>query len=168
MTIQVDTREHVGEWERIQRQFDEAGIKYFRSKLYVGDYQSLDNPRLVIDRKKDLQELCGNVCQQHERFKAELIRAREHGIKIIILCEHGGEIRSMEDVYFWENPRKHRIRWKTVDGKRVKTVLSEKAVDGNQLYKSLCTIRDRYNVDFVFCRKSETGRTIAEILSNDS
>lgn len=167
MTIQVDTREHAKEWERIQRQFDEAGIKYFRSKLYVGDYQSLDNPRLVIDRKKDLQELCGNVCQQHERFKAELIRAREHGIKIIILCEHGGEIRSMEDVYFWENPRKHQIRWKTVDGKKVKTVLSEKAVDGNQLYKSLCTIRDRYNVDFVFCQESETGQKIAEILSND-
>lgn len=168
MTIQVDTREHAKEWERIQCQFDEAGIKYFRSKLYVGDYQSLDNPRLVIDRKKDLQELCGNVCQQHERFKAELIRAREHGIKIIILCEHGGEIRSMEDVYFWENPRRHQIRWKTVDGKRVKTVLSEKAVDGNQLYKSLRTIRDRYNVDFVFSQESETGRKIAEILSNDS
>ena len=168
ITIQVDTREHKSEWERISKQFDELEIKYFRSKLFVGDYQSLDNSRLVIDRKKDLQELCGNVCQQHERFKAELIRAMEHGIKIVILCEHGEDIQSLEDVYFWQNPRKHQIRWKTINGKKVKTVVSEKAVDGSQLYKSLRTIRDRYNVDFVFCTKIETGKKIVEILSNDN
>lgn len=167
MTIQVDTREHKEEWERIQGHFDNLEVEYFRSKLYVGDYQSLDNSRLVIDRKKDLGELCGNVCQQHERFKAELLRAKQHGIKIIILCEHGEDIQTVEDVYFWQNPRKHRTIWKTVDGKRIKTVISEKAVDGCQLYKSLCTIRDRYNVDFVFCSKEETGKRIVEILSNE-
>ena len=164
MNIQVDSREHKSEWERIKTQFDELGVDYFRSKLYVGDYQSLDNPRLVIDRKKDLQEICGNVCQQHERFKAELVRAMQNEIKIIILCEHGEEIKTMEDVYFWQNPRKHRVIWKTVDGKRIKTVISENAVDGIQLYKSLCTIRDRYNVDFVFCKKEDTGKKIVEIL----
>ena len=36
-----------------------------------------------------------------------------------------------------------------------KNVISEKAVDGCQLYKSLCTIRDRYNVDFIFCTKNK-------------
>lgn len=164
MQVQVDTREHAKEWERIKGQFDTLGVQYFRSKMYVGDYQSLDNPRLVIDRKKDLQEICGNVCQQHERFKAELLRAKEQGIKLIILCEHGADIKSLEDVYFWQNPRKYQIRWKTVNGKRVKDVISAKAVDGNQLYKSLCTIRDRYNVDFVFCQKEETGKKIIEIL----
>lgn len=164
MQVQVDTREHAKEWERIKGQFDALGVQYFRSKMYVGDYQSLDNPRLVIDRKKDLQEICGNVCQQHERFKAELLRAKEQGIKLVILCEHGADIKSLEDVYFWQNPRKYQIRWKTVNGKRVKDVISARAVDGNQLYKSLCTIRDRYNVDFVFCQKEETGQKIIEIL----
>lgn len=164
MQVQVDTREHAKEWERIKGQFDALGVQYFRSKMYVGDYQSLDNPRLVIDRKKDLQEICGNVCQQHERFKAELLRAKEQGIKLVILCEHGADIKSLEDVYFWQNPRKYQIRWKTVNGKRVKDVISAKAVDGNQLYKSLCTIRDRYSVDFIFCQKEETGRKIIEIL----
>lgn len=164
MQVQVDTREHAKEWERIKGQFDALGVQYFRSKMYVGDYQSLDNPRLVIDRKKDLQEIVGNVCQQHERFKAELLRAKEQGIKLVILCEHGADIKSLEDVFFWQNPRKYQIRWKTVNGKRVKDVISAKAVDGNQLYKSLCTIRDRYNVDFVFCRKEETGQKIIDIL----
>ena len=168
MQIQVDTREHKAEWERIQKQFDSMNVKYFRSKMYVGDYQSLDNPRLVIDRKKDLQELCGNVCQQHERFKAELVRAIQLDIKIVILVEHGEDIKTLEDVYFWQNPRKHEIRWKTVNGKKVKTVCSEKAVDGIQLYRSLVTIRDRYNVDFVFCEKSETGRKIVEIFATMS
>lgn len=164
ITVQVDTREHKAEWERIQKQFNDIGIKYFRSKLFCGDYQSLDNARLVIDRKKDLNELCGNVCQQHERFKAELVRAMDNGIKIVILCENGPDVKTIEDVYFWQNPRKHKVAWKTINGKRVKTVVSEKAVDGCQLYKSLCTIRDRYNVDFVFCTKEETGRKIVEIL----
>lgn len=164
MQVQVDTREHAKEWERIKGQFDALGVQYFRSKMYVGDYQSLDNPRLVIDRKKDLQEICGNVCQQHERFKAELLRAKEQGIKLVILCEHGADVNSLEDVFFWQNPRKYQIRWKTVNGKRVKDVISAKAVDGNQLYKSLCTIRDRYNVDFVFCQKEETGQKIIDIL----
>ena len=164
MQVQVDTREHAKEWERIKGQFDALGVQYFRSKMYVGDYQSLDNPRLVIDRKKDLQEICGNVCQQHERFKAELLRAKEQGIKLIILCEHGADIKSLEDVFFWQNPRKYQIRWKTVNGKRVKDVISAKAVDGNQLYKSLCTVRDRYGVSFIFCTKEETGQKIIEIL----
>lgn len=164
MQVQVDTREHAKEWERIKGQFDALGVQYFRSKMYVGDYQSLDNPRLVIDRKKDLQEICGNVCQQHERFKAELLRAKEQGIKLVILCEHGADIKCLEDVYFWQNPRKYQIRWKTVNSKRVKDVISAKAVDGNQLYKSLCTIRDRYGVSFIFCTKEETGQKIIEIL----
>ena len=168
MQIQVDTREHKAEWERIQKQFDDMGIKYFRSKMYVRDYQSLDNPRLVIDRKKNLQELCGNVCQQHERFKAELIRALQQNIKIVILVEHGEDVKTLEDVWFWENPRKHEIRWRMVNGKRVRTVQSEKAVDGSQLYRSLKTIKDRYNVDFVFCTKEQTGQKIVEILNNDS
>ncbi len=164
MNINIDTREKPKAIEKIIGEFEEQGVKHFRSKLFVGDYQSLDNPRLVVDRKQDLQELCGNVCQQHERFKKELVRAIEQGIKIVILCEHGEGIRTIEDVFFWKNPRKHQMRWKTVDGKKVKEIVSTQAVDGNQLYKSLCTIRDRYNVDFVFCSKEETGKKILEIL----
>lgn len=167
MNIQIDSREKQKELDRILPQFDALGAQYFRSKLYVGDYMSLDNPRLCIDRKKDLQELVGNVTQQHERFKAEMIRARDAGIKLIILVEHGKGIDSLDDVLFWQNPRKHEIRWRWENGKRVKSVISAKAVDGNQLYKSLCTIRDRYGVDFIFCQKHETGAKIVELLGGE-
>ena len=151
MTIQIDSREHKWELARIQRQLEKLGVKTIVSKLYVGDYQSLDNPRLVIDRKKDLQELCGNVTQQHERFRKELLRAQDAGIRIIILVEHGADVQTQEDVYFWENPRLE---------------TSPNATTGRGLYKSLCTIRDRYEVRFEFCQKRETGRRIMELLNN--
>lgn len=151
MVIQIDSREHKWELARIQRQLTAAGCKTIVSKLYVGDYQSLDNPRLVIDRKKDLLELCGNVCQQHERFQKELVRAMDAGIQIIILCEHGEEIKCLEDVYFWDNPRLKE---------------SPKATTGESLYKSLMTIKNRYNVRFEFCTKKETGSKIMELLND--
>ena len=149
MTIQIDSREHKWELARIQRQLTALGCKTIVSKLYVGDYQSLDNPRLVIDRKKDLQEICGNVTQQHERFQRELLRAQEAEIQLIILIEHGDDIQSLEDVYFWDNPRLSK---------------SPKATTGKSLYRSLCTICDRYNVRFEFCTKRETGQKIMELL----
>lgn len=167
MVIQIDSREHKWEMARVQRQLESLGVKTIVSKLYVGDYQSLDNGRLVIDRKKDLQELCGNVCQQHERFRAELLRAQEAGIQIIILCEHGSDINNLQDVYFWQNPRKHEVKWKTVNGRKVKTVESSKAVDGEQLYKSLITMRDKYGVRFEFCTKDITGQRIKELLDGE-
>lgn len=164
MTIQCDTREHKQEWERIKQQFDSLGVDYIRSKLWVGDYMNLDNPRIVIDRKKDLGELCGNVTQQHKRFRAELVRAQEKGIKIIILCEHGGCIERLSDVYFWHNPRLDIMDWEMVDGHPVKVPKYPKAIEGRTLLKSLETMRDRYGVEFQFCKKSETGHRIMQLL----
>ena len=168
MELMIDTREHKSELTRIMRQLDSIGVSYFKSKLYVGDYMSLDNPRLVIDRKKDLQELCSNVTQQHERFRDELIRAKEHGIKLIVLCEHGEGIQELTDVIFWENPRLKAGEWVMKDGHPVKVKKYPKATTGEQLYKSLCTISDRYGVDFYFCNKDQTGAEIVRLLGGET
>ena len=165
MDIQIDSREKARAIKKIVQTFEKEGVNFFSSKLLVGDYMNLDNPRLIIDRKQNLQELCGNVCQQHERFKKELIRTNKAGIQLVILVEHGPDVKTLEDVYFWQNPRKHEVKWRYVNGKREKYVVSVKAVDGEQLYKSLCTIRDRYNVRFEFCEKKDTGKEIIRILS---
>ena len=167
MNIQIDSREKERAITKIIKEFDNQGVQHYVSKLYVGDYMSLDNPRLIIDRKQNLQELCGNVCQQHERFRRELIKAQEARIQLVILVEHGDDIKSIEDVYFWQNPRKHEVRWRWKNGKREKYVVSAKAVDGNQLYKSMRTMQDRYGIQFEFCTKNETGRRIIEILSDN-
>jgi hypothetical protein len=150
MTIQIDTREKARAIQKIREYFDSNGIKTIDSKLFVGDYMSYDNPRLIVDRKQNLQELCGNVCQQHKRFTAELQRAYDAGIKLIILCEHGGGVKCLDDVKNWKNPR-------------LKD--SPLAVSGERLYKILSTMAIHYNVDFEFCDKRATGRRIVEILS---
>lgn len=149
MDIQIDSREKARAITKITDTFDRLGHKYFVSKLPVGDYQSLDNARLVIDRKQNLSELCSNICQQHERFKRELIKAQEYNIKLIILCEHGAGIKTLDDVQKWQNPRRK---------------YSPYAMNGDTLYKTLCTISKRYNVDFYFCHKTQTGQRIAELL----
>ena len=163
MVILEDTRQQIKKHELKHQWFEKNGIKIERCRLYVGDYTLANNQSICIDTKKDLQELCMDVCQDHERFKAELIRAKDAGIKLIILVEHGGGITCLEDVFLWQNPRKHEVMWKWENGKRIRTVISDKAVDGDQLYKSLCTIRDRYGAEFAFCRKEETGKKIVEL-----
>lgn len=149
MTIQVDTREKQHAIEKILGEFDKQGIKHFSSKLPVGDYMNLDNARLVIDRKQNLLELCSNVCQQHTRFVNELRRAEQFEIKIIFLVEHSRNIKSLEDVKDWVNPRLKK---------------SPLAVSGERLYKILSTLERKYGVEFQFCDKQNTGRRIIQIL----
>ena len=149
MTIQIDTREKDHAIRRILAEFEKQGVRFFRSKLYVGDYQRLDNGRLVVDRKKDLQEIAGNVTQQHERFRRELERARDAKIRLVILCEHGGQIRNIEDVERWENPRLKK---------------NPGALTGERLAKIMRTMADRYGIRWEFCDKRQTGKKILDIL----
>ena len=149
MTIQIDSREKARAIRKILCEFERQGVQHYTSKLFVGDYMSLDNPRLIIDRKQSLQELCGNVCQQHKRFTAELKRAQENGIKVLILCEHGENIKELQDVVKWRNPR---------------LKVSPLAVSGQRLFKILYSISKTYDVDFIFCDKHQTGKKIIELL----
>lgn len=152
MTIQIDTREKPKAIELITKTFDRRGVDWFRSKLPVGDYISLDNARLAIDRKQNLLELCNNTTQDSKRFIAELERAERMGIQLIILCEHGRGIETIEDVLFWKNPR-----------------LSESplAVSGERLYRKLTAISKAHNVRFEFCNKDQTGARIIELLGGE-
>lgn len=153
MIIQIDSREKPKAIQKILKEFSQQNVQYYISKLYVGDYMSLDNPKLVIDRKQNLNEICSNVgssAANHERFKRELLRANEVGIKVIVLIEHGHGVKTLEDVQLWDNPRLKE---------------SPKATDGIKLFKILKTMQKRYNVEFVFCDKDETGKRILELLA---
>ena len=160
MTIQVDSREKARAITKILAEFERQQVKHYISKLYIGDYMSLDNPRVIVDRKQNLSELCGNVCQQHERFRNELIRAQENGIKLIILCENGKGIETLNDLVFWENPRSKR----RVKKNGVWTSVETKAMKGDVLMKILTTLECKYGCKFIFCSKEQTGRKIIEIL----
>lgn len=118
---------------------------------------------MIVDRKQNLSELCSNVCQDHERFRNEIIRANDNGIKLVFLIEHGKGIECLEDVIFWKNPRRHKR--KLISGKW--QTIETKATTGETLYNILSTIQRKYGVEFLFCRKEDTGKRIVEILSHD-
>lgn len=148
--IMCDTREKPKAIESIMHYFAKLDIKVVRTKLYAGDYQLLNNPFCVVDRKRNLLELTQNVVQDHRRFAEELVRAGELGITVIVLVEHGGEIKSIEDVPNWVNPRLKE---------------SPLAVSGERLYKILRAMERTYHVRFEFCDKRQTGKRILELLT---
>lgn len=166
MIIQIDSREKARAIKDIVEEFDRQGIKHPVNKLMVGDYMNYDNPRLIVDRKQNLSELCSNVCQDHERFRRELIRAQENDIQLIFLIEHGKGVKRLEDVVWWENPRRWKRRKNPVTGKWEE--IETKAMKGEVLYQILRTQERKYGCRFLFCDKKETGKEIIRILSGDS
>lgn len=163
MVIQIDSREKARAITKIVKTFDQHEIKHPVSKLMVGDYMNYDNPRLIIDRKQNLSELCSNVCQDHDRFRRELIRANENDIQMVFLVEHGKDIKRLEDVIWWENPRRWKRRKNAETGKWED--VETKAMTGETLYKVLCTQERKYGCKFLFCDKKDTGEEIIRILS---
>ena len=173
MTIQIDTREKPRAIVRIRDYFDRNGIEYFMEKLDVGDYMIVGNPMRIVDRKQNLEELCKNVSTvpqkdeyghikrgkdgkpltDHARFIRELERAQDRGVQLIILCEHGGSIRTLSDVAGWVNPRLRE---------------SKLAMSGKRLHQILLTLEKTYGVQFLFCDKRRTGAEIVRILSGDT
>ena len=149
MVIQVDTREQ--KYEHVTKYFDSQGIKWVKSKCVVGDYVNLENPMVVIDRKKDLQEVAGNVCQQHERFIRELELANELGYKMYILVEEPS-ITSVEQVFGWYNWRRKK---------------NPKAISGRTLGKIMLTISQKYDVEWKFTSKEKCGERIIELLGGN-
>lgn len=170
------------------------GIEIARYRLPVGDYV-LSNSKIMdmlarkkvrgippkmmdflgtytvcVDSKKDILELVGNICgKQHERFRDELILAKNNGIKLYILVENeGGLIKGTKDIYnptirnisqlhSWKNP--HLFKWK--NGERV----YPKATKGYILQKACYTMQAKYGCEFVFCTPEESGKTIIDLLT---
>ncbi len=103
MTVIVDTREK--KHSHILRYFIEHDVDYIERKLDVADYQIEGKDNIAIDRKQNLDELAKNLMNRtdHSRFWKEVRRAKEQGTKMIVLCEHGGQIKSIQDVSKWHS-----------------------------------------------------------------
>jgi hypothetical protein len=149
MQIQVDSREKARAIEKILAEFDRQNVRHFISKMYVGDYMSLENPLLIVDRKQNIAEIAQNATGGHKRVKAELVRAESIGAKIVFLIEQDKiddkPVTGIEDI----------ILWKPKYGEIV----------GERIYRVLRAWRDKHNVEYAFCSKKNTGRAIIEILS---
>ena len=86
--VWIDSREK--ENSHVTEYFDSKPIDHFTSKLPYGDYMSLDNARVIVERKCGILEMVSTLGKDHERFKKELKEATKYGIHLIILIEEEG------------------------------------------------------------------------------
>lgn len=162
-----DTRDKKGKHDNVDGYLAEQGYDIVRSKLYVGDVSLLNDQSTCIDLKQGLGEVEGNLIQQHDRFRAECLRAQEHGIRLVVLVEEDS-ISGLSDVAVWQNPR--RAKWESVDrahsrGKLLHVQQSGRPpVTGAILAKAMKTMAEKYGVEWQFCSKADTGRAVEHIL----
>ena len=146
--IICDTRERKN--KSILKYFDENNIEYFVSKLPCGDYANPQNMKIVIELKHShndgLGELVTNLCRSvnHQRFVNEINLSKKIGVEHFIILVASKDITSLDEVHLWKNKY----------GK-VKPFVLEKIMK---------TLKEKYSVEFVFCKPDECGKKIVELL----
>lgn len=107
--------------------------------------------------------------KRHGFFHRGLIRAKNSQIKLIVLIENEDGIRSIEDLFRWQNPRLHRynkIAYMHNLGRWLSTPLPKaKPTSGETLAKAMLTMTHKYDVEFQFCKPEEAGERILSMLN---
>lgn len=194
MTIIEDVAQKQNKHKKKNDYWKSNGIEVIRHPLPVGDYILMNEKvKDVIDRKEkrgipvkkmdflgtydvcvdskfSIQELISDICgKQHERFRDELILAKNNGVKLYILVEDDGgycdkkqtiynkPVTCIEDLFSWKNPRA--FIW--VKGKQKYPT----ATKGGTIAKACITMREKYGVDFLFCKSKDSGKEIVRLLN---
>lgn len=148
--ILCDTRQQAGKHKNIDAYFAKAGIETERCALYVGDYAIANDQKRSVDTKQDVLELAKDIMSSdHERFRAECLRAKNAGIQLLVLVE---EILPEGGLSAWQSPSDSKGRPLT-------------KVNGESLRRALLTMTAKYGVRFRFCDSRQTGRLIVEYLT---
>lgn len=113
-------------------------------KLDTGDYSAQIGDMtlersVAIERKHNLDELCGNMTVDRDRFEREFLRAKAHGLHIFLIVENA----SWTDVFLGNYRSK----------------LSSKSLVG-----SILSWLARFDVTLIFCKPDETPKLIYGIL----
>ena len=148
----IDTREKPKAIQGIIKTLDEARIPHASTKLLFGDYMDYNRPSIVIDRKQNIAELSKNCTWEHDRFRAELERAKAANARLIILVEQNRykdrdkwiHVESIEDIMLWSSPHT--------------------TIRGEKVFRVLRAWMSKYDIDVQFCDKRQTGRRILEII----
>ena len=144
--IWCDTRQKGKQWDWLKEEFKARGYKIKDDKpMTYGDYCMPPNLSVLIDTKYCIQEIVGNVTQQHVRFR---------------------NVKCIEDLNKWENPR---IKTWAIQRNRARRTgrpyPKQPPTSGKQLAKILTTMQNEYGAIFDFCKKSECADRIIEILT---
>lgn len=130
--------------DHIKAYFEKHGIQFKVQKLDEGDYQIEGNPNITVDRKQNMQEVYNCVVNDKSRFMKEVRRCYQKRIKLYVLIEHGGQIKSLADVPKWTP------KYGTISSREI----------AERLYR----LHISYGVEIIFCDKRSTGRRIVELL----
>lgn len=150
--ILADTRQQKD--KHITDYFDKNSIPWIRTGLPSADYMTvrynngfIKDYSILIDTKKDVEEISGNLCNttQHERIKREISKAKELGCKkfIFLICDN--KIKNANDLVNWSS--------------------TKTKVKGETLLKIMKTMKERYEVNFMFTSKKNAGKVIIELLN---
>ena len=151
LTLFEDSRQQKGKHKNIEAYCRNNGIRLVRQALNVGDYQIAGKGDISVDTKMGIPELASNCFQEHERFRDECQRAKDFGIKLIILIEEVPPDGKLEN---WRTPmdRYGRPKYK---------------FDPGRLAKVVQTMEERYQVRFRFCDGRSTGKLLIEYLKGE-
>ena len=140
--------------------FKRHNVPYTVRKMDTADYMVEGQQNIVVDRKQNLDEICANLTYKGKkanenggkgipsnvaRFWREVRRAYEDKIKLVVLIEHGENIKSLADVAAWGGSRS--------------------GISGRKLIEEMDRLTAAYGVEWQFCRKSETAEEILKILN---
>ena len=185
MILLEDSRQQEHKHDTKIKFFKEHGIEVRRTKLYCGDYTLPTNQSICVDTKFCIEELVSDICgKQHERFRSELLRAQESGVKLIILVENKScyikgtqdifnpTIRTLSDLHKWKNPRLFILKdsneiigtWRNGKPRYKKIQAFPQSTKGETLMKACFTMQEKYGVEFLFCTPEESGSKILELL----
>lgn len=144
MIIYADTRQKDGKHTKKHEQIEKLGYTLEHKALSIGDYMIEGKDNISIDTKQNLNEIASNVFDESGRFMREVRKAYQNKVKLIVLIEQGGKIKSIEDVPQWNS--KH------------------SKITGRGLSNRLFRIHVAYGTEFLFCDKRVTGKRIVELL----
>lgn len=148
--ILTDTRQQ--KENHIIKQFDKEKVLHIRTTLESADYVAVRRNdegyyidySILIDTKKDLEELSGNLCSKdHARVNREIEKAKELGCEKFYFIIANNKIKTIDDLKQWKSKRTR--------------------VTGELLYKIMKTMAERYGIKFAIVKKAEVGKRIIKI-----
>jgi len=94
-----------GDYCLVNEKIQDAIYRKRKRNLEVKKMDFLGCYNIAVDTKMDLSELYSNLVQSHDRFRDELLLAFNNNIKLYILVENKNDVKKIEDLVFWNNPR---------------------------------------------------------------
>ena len=167
--VTIDTRQHAGKHEHVDRWFAAHGVSTATAKLDFGDYMRVGS-NVSVDTKASVEELAANVLsREHDRFRRECERARAAGYRLVILVEGVPGVDGPEGLAAWVRRRCASCRRCGVDWGRTYSCPRHKVtmLKAARLLKALETMRRDHGVEVRWCSRRDTARIICELLGVD-